>query len=99
MCERAIDMDLYFLELVPDQSTTHEMRDEAVKLGLSVLQFVPNHYKNQEISEVAVQNDFYAHEFVSDQYKTQRMYEKLTIGNLKHGNMFPIVKLTTKSVV
>ena len=77
MCDKAVRMELYVLEFVPDWLKTREMCERNVERYPGTLKFVPDHLKTQGTCERAVEDEPYSLKHVPDHLKARGMCNKV----------------------
>ena len=76
MCNEAVRIEPYSLEVVPDHLKTKEMCNEAVRREPYTLRFVPDHFNTQKMCNEAMCENQAAFFLIPDQYKTQEICNK-----------------------
>ena len=75
MCIKAVEVNPYMLQDVPNNFKAQEMCEKAVDDCPWLLRFVPDHFKTQEMCNEVVCNRSYTLRFVLDQFVTQQQVE------------------------
>ena len=99
MCDEAVRIESYSLEVVPDRFKTEEMCNEAVRRGPSTLYYVPYHLKTQEMCGEAVRMDPRSLEFVPGHLKQKGYVTRLSATTHGHCGMSLISIRSKKCVI
>ena len=71
MCEKAVEVDTYTLQYLPDHLKMEEMCEKVVDKYPWSLKYIPNHHKTQGMCNEVVQKRSYLLEYVPDWFILQ----------------------------